>query len=138
MYFVARVRGVFYLWYRIAQGSLNGPGVFGRLSALTGRMSQSLYPAEIMQLQIYTDDPCAVLRGSKRKTRRMAVILSLFWRALGWGFSYHKGQLGSIINLIGFHFDIRRSNITVSIKPDFMKGFAELVEKLMGESRTPP
>ena len=75
-YFVAHFRGCFYMWERIAQGSLNGPGVFGRLSALTGRMSQPLYPAEVMQLQIYTDDPCAVLRGSKRKTRRMAVVAS--------------------------------------------------------------
>ena len=70
---------------RIAQGSLNGPGVFGRLSALAGRMTQSLYPVEFMQLQIYTDDPCAVLRGLPHDVQNMAVAMSLFWRALGWG-----------------------------------------------------
>ena len=40
-YFVAHFAGEFYTWQRIAQGSLNGPGVCGRLSAVTGRMAQS-------------------------------------------------------------------------------------------------
>ena len=129
-YFVAHFRGSFYLWERIAQGSLNGPGVFGRLSALTGRMTQSLFPSEYMQLQIYTDDPCAVMRGTPKQTKRMAVVLSLFWRALGWGLSYHKGQLGCEVNWIGFHFKITAQDVIVSIKADFMHDFTKLVKEL--------
>ena len=84
-HFVAHFRGPFYLWERTAQGSLTGLGVVGRLSALTGITSQSLYTPTATQAHIYTDDPRADLRGTPRQTRRMAVIVSLFWRALGWG-----------------------------------------------------
>ena len=97
-YFAAHLGDSFYLWDRIAQGSLNGPGVFGRLSALTARMTQSLFPSDRMQLQVYTDDPIAVMRGTPRETRRMAAVLALFWRALGWGSSFHKGQLGGLVS----------------------------------------
>ena len=122
-YFVAHFQGEFYLWDRIAQGSLNGPNAFGRLSALTARMSQSLFPASAMQLQIYTDDPCAVLRGRPKAVRRMAVILALFWRALWWGLSFHKGQLGPEVNWIGFAFKLDAVGIRVSIKQEFMDEF---------------
>ena len=41
-YFSTFFDGSFYVWRRVVQGSVNGPNVFGRLSALTGRMTQSL------------------------------------------------------------------------------------------------
>ena len=38
-YFTAFHDGKWYVWQRVAQGSLSGPNAFGRLSALTGRMT---------------------------------------------------------------------------------------------------
>ena len=84
-YFVAHFNGLFYQWDRIAQGSLNRPTAFGRLSALTARMTQSLYLDSELQLLVYTDDPCAAIRGTPRRIRLMATVLALFWRAPSGG-----------------------------------------------------
>ena len=78
-YFTAQYRGEFFVWMRIAQGSINGPTAFGRLSALTARMTQGLYHASRLQLQVYTDDPCAAIRGRPADIRRMVTVLALFW-----------------------------------------------------------
>ena len=40
-YYAAMYDNEVYVWGRVAQGSLNGPNIFGRLSALVGRLSQS-------------------------------------------------------------------------------------------------
>ena len=58
-------QGSWYIWQRIPQGSINGPSVYGRLSALTGRMSQGLQDTTVVRTQIYTDDPCTTLRGTE-------------------------------------------------------------------------
>ena len=93
-YFVAHLGDSFYLWDRIAQGSLNGPGVFGRLSALTARMPQALFSPDRVQLQVYTDDPIAVLRGTPRETKRMAAILALRLARSWLGFVVSQRSLG--------------------------------------------
>ena len=83
-YFTAYHQGRWYVWERVAQGSLNGPNVFGRLSALTGRMTQALMSSTGARLQIYTDDLCTVLKGDLKTVRRNVTIMVLFWLALGW------------------------------------------------------
>ena len=55
--------GCIYVWARVAQGSVNGPNVFGRLSALTARMTQALVSPDEARLQQYIDDPCTTMRG---------------------------------------------------------------------------
>ena len=42
-YFAVLYKGKIYIWLRVGQGSLNGPTLFGRLSALAGQFSQSLF-----------------------------------------------------------------------------------------------
>ena len=130
-YYVAYYDGFFYCWDRIAQGSLNGPTAFGRLSALTSRMTQALYPDGELQLQVYTDDPCAAIRGTPRRVKLIATVLALFWRALGWQLSYHKGQLGKTVDWIGFTFKITADGISVEIKADFMSEFRKSVVELL-------
>ena len=76
-YFVAYFNGFFYLWVRIAQGSLYGATAFGRLSALTARITQSLCPESELQLLVYTNDPCAALRCAQRRIKAMATVLAL-------------------------------------------------------------
>ena len=63
-YFTAYHEGKWYVWDRAAQGWLNGPNAFGRLSAWTGRMTQAMMSSTQARLQIYTVDPCTVTKGS--------------------------------------------------------------------------
>ena len=49
--------GSFYVWTRTAQGSVNGPTIFGRLAALTNRMTQSLEHEDRFRIQQFVDAP---------------------------------------------------------------------------------
>ena len=64
-YFVAAFRGSFYIWLRAAQGSKNGPHIFGRVSAQATRFTQALAPTDRLRQQTYTDGPWLAMRGSR-------------------------------------------------------------------------
>ena len=66
-YFTLCYQGAYYCWNRVGQGSLNGPTLFGRFSTMLGRISQSILDSDHATLQIYVDDPVAVIRGGPRK-----------------------------------------------------------------------
>ena len=57
-YYTTTHKGEVYVWWRVAMGSVDGPNVYGRLAALTGRMGQSPQGVTVMRNQVYTDDPC--------------------------------------------------------------------------------
>ena len=122
-YFTAYHQGRWYVWERVAQGSLNGPNAFGRLSALTGRMTQGLMSSTGARVQIYTDDPCTVMKGSESEVKRHIAAMTLFWLVLGWGLSFHKGQWGKQIEWIGFQFLIDEDGVEAKIKGSSMKDF---------------
>ena len=122
-YFSAAYRGKVYVWGRVAQGSLNGPNIFGRLSALTGRITQGCFSPADLRLQIYADDPCAVVRGSMANRRRMVATVLMLWRCMGYTLAYHKGQLGRKLTWIGYQLELAEEFIRVSIKDAFMKDF---------------
>ena len=129
-YFSAYHDGAWYVWERVAQGSVNGPNAFGRLSALVGRLSQSLFGDSEARINIYTDDPCTVLRGSRREIRSNITMLTLLWRVLGWSLSYHKGQWGKVVDWIGFHLAITPSSVEATIKEGFMNDYRKMVGDL--------
>ena len=56
-YFGAWYDGEVYIWARVGQGSQDGPTLYGRLAALTGRLSQSVVDIAGALIQLYTDDP---------------------------------------------------------------------------------
>ena len=58
-----KYKGMIYIWPRIAQGTINGPNIYGRLAAVTNRMTQSLYDGEELSSEMYVDDPCLALYG---------------------------------------------------------------------------
>ena len=62
--FVAKFKDELIVWRRVAQGSKNGPQEWGRVSALVGRLAQSLFSVDELDLQIYTDDPVATMVGT--------------------------------------------------------------------------
>ena len=124
------------MWTRVAQGSLNGPNAFGRLSALTGRMTQALMESTQARMQIYTDDPCAVLKGTHRQIKQHIAVMALFGLALGWNLSFHIGRSGQCVDWIGFQFRILQDEVEVAIKACcFMKGFDRDVHRLLRQRR---
>ena len=82
------------------------------------------------RLQVYTDDPCTVLRGSERSVKRYIAIMALFWMALGWKLSFHKGRWGPEVDWIGFRFRVLRDEVEVSIKESSMEELSRDVYRL--------
>ena len=120
-YFATAFAGSIYIWTRVAQGSVNGPNVFGRLSALTARMTQALVSTDEARLQQYIGDPCTTIRGTTGRRKRIVAMFLLLWRVLGWDLSVHKAQIGTNVNWIGFNIAIHGEDVTVRVKDDFMK-----------------
>ena len=106
-WFVAKLRGRFFVFLRNAQGSRNAPGGWGRLAAMLGRMVQSMFHRNVSRLETYTDDPCLVVRGSRACRDRVMSITILLWRLLGLPLSWRKGSRGRQISWIGGHFDLK-------------------------------
>ena len=93
-YFVASYRGAFYVWLRAAQGSVNGPNVFGRLSAWVGRCTQACFDDAEARLHIYSDDPNAIVRGASLRQRRIIAVILFSWLLMGFTLAVQKAQWG--------------------------------------------
>ena len=95
---------------RVAQGSANGPNLWGRVAALIMRLSQALFHPTVLNLLCYVDDPVAAMRGTDEDRMVYAAMLILVWEAVGFGLSYHKGQLNDLATWIlgNAHYRSRR------------------------------
>ena len=101
------------------------PTAFGRLSAATGRMTQGLMHGVAARIQIYTDGPCAALRGTRKQVRHYITLMAMFWMPL-WG---------QHVDWIGYHFDITPAAITATINKSFMNEYAADVANLIKQRR---
>ena len=86
-YFATSLGEDIFIWARVGQGSLNGPTVFGRLSAMVGRFSQSLFDLSEARVHIYTDDPhhhnIRDARKDKTESRDANHVLAGSWILVG-------------------------------------------------------
>ena len=115
------------MWARVAQGSVNGPNVFGRLSALAARMTQALVSTSEARLQQYIDDPCTTITGTEKRRKIIVALFLLFWRVLGWDLSTHKAQQGEQVDWIGFNIHATPVDITAQVKAELMEDFKALL-----------
>ena len=92
---------VVYVWRRIAQGSKNGPQIFGRQAAMVARLTQGMMDPRRTRLHIYTDDSIAIMIGTKDEIRRGRTRMILVWKALCFDLAFHKAQAGSRVDWIG-------------------------------------
>ena len=113
------------MWQRVAQGSLNGPNTFGRLSAAVGRMTSGMLQEHEARLQIYTDDPLLALYASPRRKRVIIASVVMLWLMMGFSLAYHKGQFGREVCWVGYDLKATHDGIEASIKAQFMKDFVE-------------
>ena len=94
------VDGHFY-YTRVLFGVLTGPLLWGRVAALVMRCSASLYPADILSLQCYVDDPHVVVRGKEAERLLRLSTLLLLWSALNLQLAWPKGLVGPDVTWIG-------------------------------------
>jgi len=115
-FFVSVHRGRYYVYLRNAQGSRGAPLGWGRTAALLGRLTQSMFHKNEARIEIYTDDPCITLAGSRRQRDRCVAAIVLIWRLLGFPLSWRKASRGVSISWIGGQFDVDNVNRSVSVK----------------------
>ena len=101
-YFATALGDEIFIWERIGQGSLNGPTVFGRLSAMVGRLSQSMFSTSEARVQIYTDDPITTIYATPERTKRVVAIIIMAWMVLGFSMAFHKAQLAKTVDWVGY------------------------------------
>ena len=115
-WFVSRLRGYYFVFLRSAQGSRNAPLGWGRLAAMLGRMTQSVLGKNEGRLQVYTDDPCCVLRGQPSQRDRLISVITLLWRLMGFPLSWRKGKRGGTVLWIGGVFTISPDERKVTVR----------------------
>ena len=132
-FFTAFFNGRFMSWNRIAQGSKNGPQLFGRLSALVARLTQGVFDTSALRLHVYIDDPIAILRGSPNTIRRMKAKLILIWRALSLDLAFGKGQPDSAAQWVGHTVtcDSQLKTVSAQIKPEFLADLGSETQDLL-------
>ena len=136
-YFVAKFRKKYYVFVRTAQGSRGAPLTFAVVMALAARFVQSIlcgpcrggHHPEAM-LQIYVDDPLAVLLGTEPRQKRLACLISTAWMILGVPMAFHKAILSNHTMWIGININVNESEVMVEVPAEKV---AEL-KKLIGDA----
>ena len=57
------------------------------------RLTQAMFDPNVLNLLCYVDDPIAAMRGTDEDRMVYAATMILVWEAVGFGLSYHKGQM---------------------------------------------
>lgn len=118
-YFVAKLRGRYYVFLRTAQGSRGAPLTFAVIMALATRFVQSTLchsrqpdgtPEGMMQ--VYVDDPLTVLKGNEQRQKRLD---SVAWMLLGVPMAFHKAILSHTAIWIGVSLEITRDEVIVEV-----------------------
>ena len=121
-YFVIQFRSKFYVFKVMAQGASASPLCWGRVAALIARLTQAMFVAhDEMSLQVFVDDPCAVVSGSRIARDTIITTIILVWRALGFPLSFKKGQRGSRVVWIGNTFKFMPTSVVASVKPETLQ-----------------
>lgn len=137
-FYVARYRGQYLVFLRVVQGSRNGPQVWGRIAALTGRMSQSLFSSDELRLQIYVDDPCAAIKGRPAQRRRLKAVLIVFWLLLGFKLSFQKASHGQRVTWIGAALTVHSRNVVFgTVKPEAIASIRSMLEAFRDKNVIP-
>ena len=92
--------GHFY-FHRVLFGIKTGPLVWCRLAALRARCTQSCFHPGRLRMQVFVDDPLAVLRGTPQQVRDIASKVLLLWQALGLTLAWKKGSFSTRAHWIG-------------------------------------
>ena len=140
-FFVGKGDGEFLVYLRAAQGSRNRPLSWAGVASLLIRCTQSLFsgPARASggrpgpRIQLYVDDPCVALRGTKAQRDRAAAIIVVVWSLAGFPLAFRKAQRGSSITWIGCAIGAESDHIAASIAQEKVEELRDLtLEHLRG------
>lgn len=112
-YFTATLRGKYYSFNRTAQGSRGAPLTFAAVIATAARWVASA--DRDMHLQVYVDDPLAILQGSERHRQRMACLVIVMWSLMGFPIATHKATLSSSLVWIGVHLRVESTQVYAEV-----------------------
>eukprot|EP00971_Amphidinium_carterae_P334202 6469348-Amphidinium_carterae.1 len=97
-----------YVSYRtVLCGGAGCPLVWGRMAAWLGRTGQALFSDDRLRMQIYVDDPAAVIRGAESDRRNLANTLLWWWTVAGAQIAWKKGCFGDTARWIGVEIHLR-------------------------------
>ena len=121
-FFAATLGGKYYLFRRTAQGSRGAPLTFSVIMALASRLVQSMLcyttgrnSTPEGMLQVYVDDPLAILKGTDKRLRRLVCIISAVWMILGIPMAFHKAVMSHTVTWIGVTIEVTATDITVEV-----------------------
>ncbi|CAK0911850.1 unnamed protein product [Prorocentrum cordatum] len=93
--------GGYFAYKTVLFGIVSGPLLWGRLAALTTRITASILDQSAADLQFYVDDPILVASGSKSARDLIFGRAVLLWAALRLRLQWKKGRRGSAVDWIG-------------------------------------
>jgi len=140
-FFVARfrrkMRQLYIIFLRLAQGSRNAPLCWGRVGALLMRLTQSLFPLDVVRLACFVDDPIAVIRGTESEQQLIVCIIVLVWAALGFPLALPKGQYGKRVRWIGFDLSVDKKTIVATLKEELVRDIKAHITSLAAVNIVP-
>ena len=138
-YFVAMLAGKYYVFQRTAQGSRAAPLTFSVIIALAGRFVQSLVMGSApskhglpeAMLQIYVDDPLAIMRGTEARVRRLCCLIALGWQLMGFPLAFHKAAVGASLTWIGVKINTRADGVSVEVPQEKVDELRVLLQEVL-------
>ena len=128
-YFVASLRGHYYVFNRTAQGSRAAPLSFAAIISIAARWVASVN--EDLKLQVYVDDPIAVLRGSAAEQKRMACTIITMWSIMGFPIATHKATLSETVVWIGIKLQVKSTGVTAEVPGEKVRELDALLGEMM-------
>eukprot|EP00435_Cladocopium_sp_Y103_P050888 s1251_g15.t1 len=112
-YFVAKLRGHYYVFTRTAQGSRGAPLTFAAILSIASRWVASA--EHTMKLQVYVDDPLAIIRGNPMEQQRTACLVIVMWSIMGFPIATHKAVLAQSLVWIGVRISVEPKQVIAEV-----------------------
>lgn len=136
-YFVGKLRGLYFVYQQLAQGSRGAPLAWCRFFALVARLTQAVLAKDSSRMEVYVDDPALAICGTRAERDLEIAIVVLAWRALNLNLAFQKGQRGRVVEWIGCSLAVNALGVVASVKPETRDEILELITSLAKSNVVP-
>ena len=133
-FFVGKLRGLYYVYNRLAQGSRGAPLAWCRFFALVIRLTVAMFDRNELTAEGYVDDPIFTIAGIPAQRARSKAIIVLAWRALNLDLSFRKGQSGQDVSWIGSRLVLSRSGVVAQLQGDTVVELKGLIHGMLAQN----
>lgn len=109
---MAKLRGSYYV-FTTAQGSRAAPLMFAAILSTAARWVASAERS--MRLQVYVDDPFAIIKGTEAEQKRTACLVVVMWSIMGFPIATNKAVLASSLVWIGVRLQIHERTVVAEV-----------------------